>query len=362
MEVARAVIVAGGQALVFSAGGRLVDDLTALGATHINGPAKSKNPWTDFVTNVARLQRIIATYDVDLVHARSRAPAWSALIAARRMGKPFVTTYHGIYSAKSRLKTWYNSVMARGDRVIANSRFTRNHVISTHGTKPEKVTVIYRGVDVEAFDASAVTPERRAALAAAWGVSEMSDTLRLILPARLTVWKGQRVFIEALGLLKARGLGFEAFLVGDAHGRDAYVGALHQAISDLGLTGHVHLVGHCRDMPAAFSLCDIAVTPSIEAEAFGRTAAEAQAMGLPIVASRAAGFVETVAEGVTGLLVEPGSATALAGALETLLRAPKADRLAMGAAGKQRISALFTAQSLQTATLALYQQLLAERP
>jgi glycosyltransferase involved in cell wall biosynthesis len=358
LEVAAAIIDAGGRAIVWSAGGRLVPELEALGGVHVQGPANSKNPLAVFVSNPASLADIIVREKVDIVHARSRAPAWSGLIAARRTKVKFVTTYHGIYSSKSAIKRWYNSVMVRGDAIIANSNFTKQHLIDEHGTSPDKVTVIYRGVDVAAFDPGVIDPAKQAELAQRWGLNWPATRPRIILPARLTDWKGQRVLIAALAKLKAQEYDFEAILVGDSQGRDGYVASLQDQISQSGLSGQVHLVGHCHDMPTAFSLCDFAVTPSTEPEAFGRTAAEAQAMGLPILASDLGGARETVDPRVTGLLSAPGDINALENNLKTMLTMPIAARKAMGAAGYARIRALFTTESLQRDTLALYQRVL----
>jgi glycosyltransferase involved in cell wall biosynthesis len=357
VEVASAIIEAGGRALVFSAGGRLVHELEALGAQHIFGEANSKNPWTVFVANVAKLAQIIEREKVDVVHARSRAPAWSALLAARRTKTPFVTTYHGIYNAKSGLKRWYNSVMARGDLVIANSGYTRDHVLAEHKIDPVKIEVIYRGVAVDAFEPQAVTSKRREELARQWGVQLESPRPRAILPARLTAWKGQKVMLEALGILKVAGVKIDCLMVGDPQGRDVYRAELVQDIRRLGLEGQVHLVGHCNDMPAAFSLADFAVTPSTEPEAFGRTAAEAQAMGLPVIASDLGGARETVEDGVTGFLSPAGNGKALADCIGRLLALSPAETAAMGVAGAMRVRSRFTTRALQSATVSLYQRL-----
>lgn len=357
VEVATAIIEAGGRALVFSAGGRLVHELEAIGAEHIFGEANSKHPWTVFVSNPAKLGKLIVQEKVDIVHARSRAPAWSALLAARRTKTPFVTTYHGIYNAKSGIKRWYNSVMARGDLVIANSGYTRDHILTEHKIAPDKIEVIYRGVDVENFDPQAVSNKDQEALAGQWGIQLLSPRLRAILPARLTAWKGHKVLLEALGILKRRGVEIECLMVGDPQGRDAYRGELSHDIRRLGLDGHVHLVGHCSDMPAALSLADFAVTPSTEPEAFGRTAAEAQAMGLPVIASDLGGARETVEDGVTGFLSPAGDGKALADCIGRLLALSPAQKAAMGAAGAKRVRSLFTTRALQLATIALYQRL-----
>jgi glycosyltransferase involved in cell wall biosynthesis len=358
IEVAQAIVAAGGRALVWSAGGRLLPELEAVGGLHFDGKAASKNPFDVFVSNVARLTHIIKSEGVTIVHARSRAPAWSAMIAARRCNVAFVTTYHGIYNAKSAIKRWYNSIMVKGDAIIANSNFTKAHLIAEHGTDPSQVTVIYRGVDVTSFDPGVVSAQRSAALAAQWGLTHPRTKLRIILPARLTEWKGQTVFIAALGILKREGRDFEAILVGDSQGRDAYAMSLRDQLLREGLEHDVHMVGHCSDMPTAFSLCDLAVTPSTDPEAFGRTAAEAQAMGLPIIASDLGGAKETVDPGVTGFLFAPGDEVALAARLKAVLDMSVAARTAMGAAGFARVRELFTTQSLQRDTLALYQRVL----
>lgn len=357
VEVASAIIEAGGRALVFSAGGRLVHELEAIGAEHIFGEANSKHPWTVFVSNPAKLAKLIVQEKVDIVHARSRAPAWSALLAARRTKTPFVTTYHGIYNAKSGIKRWYNSVMARGDLVIANSGYTRDHILAEHKIAPDKIEVIYRGVDVDNFDPQAVSNKDQEALAGQWGIQLQSPRPRAILPARLTAWKGQKVMLEALGILKRGGLEIECLMVGDPQGRDAYRAELSHDIRRLGLDGHVHLVGHCSDMPAALSLADFAVTPSTEPEAFGRTAAEAQAMGLPVIASDLGGARETVEDGVTGFLSPAGDGKALADCIGRLLALSPAEKAEMGAAGAKRVRSLFTTRALQLATAALYQRL-----
>ncbi len=360
VEVASAIIEAGGRALVFSAGGRLVPELEAIGAEHISGKANSKHPWTVFVSNPTKLAQLIGQEKVDIVHARSRAPAWSALLAARRTHTPFVTTYHGIYNAKSGLKRWYNSVMARGDRVIANSGYTRDHILAEHRIDPGRIEVIYRGVDVNAFAPQAVSDRRRKELASQWGIALESPRPRAILPARLTAWKGHKVMLEALETLNRKGLEIDCLMVGDPQGRDNYCADLGHEIRRLGLEDQVHLVGHCRDMPAAFSLADFAVTPSIEPEAFGRTAAEAQAMGLPVIASDLGGARETVEDRVTGFLSPAGDGKALADCIGRLLALSPAEKAEMGAAGGVRVRSLFTTRTLQSCTISLYQRLVEE--
>lgn len=358
LDVAEALVAAGGTAWVFcEPGGRMEPELLGLGARVLHGPAGSKSPWTMLVANPARIVQVVETEQLGLIHARSRAPAWGALLAARRAGVPFVTTYHGIYNARSGLKRWYNSIMARGDLVIANSQFTADHLIAQHGTERSRVRVIPRGVDLERFDPAAVTPARVESLRQSWGLGAGAGPV-VLLPGRLTGWKGQRPFIRAIGDLARQGLPVTAILAGDAQGRDAYAAELAALAQAEGVGEAVKAVGNCSDMPAAMLLSDVVVCPSLDPEAFGRTAAEAQAMGRPVIASNIGGARETVDPGVTGLLTEPGDVGALAAAIRQLLEAGAETRNAMGRAGRTRVERLFSKQALQRATLAVYAELL----
>jgi glycosyltransferase involved in cell wall biosynthesis len=353
------LVKAGGRALVYSAGGRMVPELERLGGLLRQGPATSKNPYEILVSNANQIADLITSERVDVVHAHSRAPAWSALVATRRTRTPFVTTYHGIYNAKSALKRWYNSVMARGDVVIANSHFTYDYLMAQHGTDPKIVSVIPCGIDVDRFSRAAIKPERIAHWRTRWDLQAETRPI-VMLPARLTHWKGQRVFIEALALLRQRGRDCLGLLVGDAQGRTAYEDGLREQIATLGLQDCVRLVGHCEDMPAALCLADVAVCPSIEAEAFGLTAAEAQAMGVPVIGSDLGGARETIVHGVTGYLSPPGDQKALADHVESLLAMSAEERTGMGARGVEHINAHYSVVGMQAATLAVYHRVVAE--
>lgn len=346
--------------MVASAGGRLEPDLEAAGGELIKLPVHTKNPIT-VVANALRLARIAKARGVNLIHARSRAPAWSALLAARMAGTAFVTTYHGIYNARSAPKRFYNSVMARGDAVIANSEFTREHILRHYNVPPERVVTIPRGADLEVFDADRVSEADVAAVRALWRLAPDDARCVLIAPARLTRWKGQLVLIEALKLVESRRPGaLKAIIAGDAQGRTGYVDEIVTAIEAGSLQDVVVLAGHIRQMPTAFSAADAAVFPVIEAEAFGRGAVEAQAMGVPVIASNIGGYTETVVEGETGFLVPPGNAAALAGAIERMIDLGPESRAMMGKRGRERVRRLYSKTALQTATLALYQRLLHE--
>ncbi|TPG55652.1 glycosyltransferase [Roseomonas nepalensis] len=350
VEIARALVEAGGQALVASAGGPLLPALEAAGGRHVLLPLDRKNP-AALPLQAAALRRLVLSEGVGLVHARSRFPAWAALLAARASGVPFVTTYHGSYNEGFPGKRLYNSVMARGDRVIAISEHIAALVRARHGVGPDRLRVIPRGVDPARFDPAAVDLARLEALRRAWGLPGGRPVV--LLPGRLTRWKGQAVLLRAAALLpEPRPV---IVLAGDAQGRDAYRAELEALAAGLGAT--VRLPGPVEDMPAALLLADLVVHASTEAEAFGRTVIEAQAMGRPVIASDLGGPRETVEEGVTGWRVPPGDPAALAAAIARALARPAEARAAMAAAARAAVLTRYTTRAMQDATLAVYREL-----
>ena len=356
VDVARAVVAAGGRAIVASRGGRMVAELAVCGAEHVDMAVHSKNPVV-MGLNVERLARLIQREGVGLVHARSRAPAWSALAAARRATVPFVTTYHSRVHEKPRLKVFYNSVMVRGDAVIANSNYTAANIRRVHGPEDGRIFTVPRGIDIEAY--ASVTPSRIEALARRWSIGENPGTV-FVHAARLTRWKGQMIAIEAARLLAARGMeDFTLLIVGDAQGRDTYAGELETAIAAAGLEPRVRLAGHGEDMAAAYALCDAVLSPSIEPEPFGRTAVEAQAASRPVIVSDAGGQQETVIEGRTGFRVPPGDAEALADAMAKVMEMGPEARAAMGAAGYENAMTHYSVEAMCGATLDIYARLIA---
>lgn len=361
IDVAHAVVAQGGKALVATKGGRMAARLEADGGRLAQMPAQTKNPLI-MLGNAARLIDLIRREKVSLVHARSRAPAFSALWAAHATRTPFVATYHGVYNAKSNLKRWYNAVMTKGDLVIANSEYTRQHVIAEHGIAPEKVVAIPRGVDLSRFEPGVVGVDRVEALRKAWGVEPGERRLKVLLAGRLTRWKGQGLLVEAMALLKARGDNkILLLLAGDDQGRKSYRAELESAIAAAGLQDAVKLVGHCDDMPAAYLLADLAIAPSLEPEAFGRTAVEPQVMGRPVMASDHGATRETVVPGETGWLVKPGDAEAWAQGLLLACEAGAAGRQAMGQAARTRARRLYSVDAMCEATLNVYARVLEAR-
>lgn len=361
IDVAHGVVAQGGKALVATRGGRMASRLEADGGRLAQMPAQSKNPLV-MLGNAARLIDLIRREKVTLVHARSRAPAFSALWAAHATRTPFVATYHGVYNAKSSLKRWYNAVMTKGDLVIANSEYTRAHVIAEHGIHPDKVVAIPRGVDLSRFEPGFVSAERVEALRKAWGVASDERRLKVLLAGRLTRWKGQGLAIEAVARLKAlNDTRVLLLLAGDDQGRKGYRAQLEHMITQAGLEDSVRLVGHCDDMPAAYLLADLAIAPSLEPEAFGRTAVEPQVMGRPVIAADHGATRETVVPGETGWLAAPGDVEAWAQTLNDACEAGAAGRQAMGMAARARARRLYSVDAMVEATLKVYARVMAAR-
>ncbi len=356
VEIADAITAQGGRALVVSNGGDGAHELKRAGAEHIKLPVHSKNPLVMYA-NIQRLADLMKAEGVDIIHARSRAPAWSAYFAAKRSGIPLVTTFHGTYGAGNALKRRYNSVMARGERVIAISRFIGGHLHKNYGAPANKIRIIHRGVNLDRFDPAKVTAERVTVLASDW---RLEDGLPVVmLPGRLTRWKGQTMFIEAIAKLNRRDI--RCLLVGGDQGRAEYRQELENLVNSHGLGEIVRIVDHCDDMPAAYMLTDVVVSASTDPEAFGRILIETQALGRPIVASNHGGAQETVIEGETGWLFPPGDVDALATLLDQVLNLSGEDRAVLSDKAIANARENFSKQVMCDKTLDVYREILREK-
>ncbi|MBM3602207.1 MAG: glycosyltransferase family 4 protein [Alphaproteobacteria bacterium] len=353
MDLAGALVKAGWTSMVASAGGDHVPGLVRGGSQHFTLPLASKNPWRMW-RNAAALARLIRQHNIDLVHARSRAPAWSAYWACRRTGVPLVTTFHGSYNHQHRLKRRYNAVMTFGQRVIAISGYIRDHIQQIYGTNPAKIRVIQRGVNLDHFDPAKVAAGRMVQLAKEWQLPDGAAVI--MLPGRLTRWKGQLLLLQALARLNRPDVC--TLLVGDDEGRTAYRQELQQHLNDLGLSAQVKLVGRCQDMPAAYRLADVVVVPSLDPEAFGRTMAEGLAMGCLVVAADHGAAPEVLAQGQYGWLFTPGDAEALAAALAKALSLSGNERLSMATTNQAYVAQHFSLKDMAAQTLNVYQELL----
>jgi glycosyltransferase involved in cell wall biosynthesis len=303
--------------------------------------------------NTVALIRLIRQLGVDIVHARSRAPAWSARAAAHATGRRFVTTFHNAYGARNALKRRYNSVMARGDRVIAISDFVADHAASVYGVGRERLRTIPRGVDLEIFDPNRVGAQRIINLARQWRLPDGVPVV--MLPGRLTRWKGGLDFIEAVAKL---GRCDVCCVLAGSEQRPGFRRELEAAIRENGLAGLFRIVEECRDMPAAYMLADVVVSASSEPEGFGRVIVEAQAMGRPVVATDHGGARDTIVPGVTGWLVPPRDPAALAAAISEALSLRVDERQQLARRAMAHIATNFTREAMCSRTIAVYEELL----
>ncbi len=353
IETADAVQFSGHKAIIACEGGSLTQAALRTGAEIITLPLATKSPLS-LRLNARRLEKLIRERKVDLVHAHSRAPAWSAFMATQRTKTPFVTTYHGTYSETVPFKRSYNAVMAKGDRVIAVSEFIAGLIRDRYKLPEEKLRTILGGVDTLRFDPAAVLGDRVARLGGDWRVT-MGEPV-ILLPGRLTSWKGQKLLISALAAMRHKDA--LAVLVGGDQGRSQYQQSLIAHAESLGVAGRLRLVGHYEDMPAALMMADVVVNASTEPEAFGRTVVEAQAMGRIVVAADHGGARETIRPDITGFLFPPGDSAALAAALDRALDMRPDDRVVWGRVARAHVLHHYTIETMQRAVLDVYAELL----
>jgi glycosyltransferase involved in cell wall biosynthesis len=364
LQVAEALVKAGHTALVVSEGGRMVEQLEAAGGRHIALPVASKNPAT-LALNANRLVRLIREHRVDIIHARSRAPAWSALAAARRTSTAFVTTYHSEYSERGRLKNLYNGVMARSDTVIAVSHYMAKLIRERYATPEERIRVIPRAFDPARFDRATLTADRIAAVREQFGAAPQ-DRIAL-LAGRITRRKAQDHLVEAMGILKSQGRPVPLVVLAGEIEKPDFHAALVARAEALGVTDRLRVPGHVADMAAAYVASAVLLNIS-EHEGLPRVALEAQAMGTPVVVSDTGPGREvaltppdTPLEAATGLRVPYADPPRLAEALATLLEGPEDARAAMGERAARHVRSTFTLDRLTSATLDVYRTVLARR-
>ena len=351
VEITQALTNAGWKAVVASAGGPMVREIERAGGVHVTLPLASKNPLV-IHANIGRLAQVIRDHNIDIVHARSRAPAWSARAAAKRTGVHFVTTFHNAYGAENAVKRLYNSVMARGELVIAISGFVADHITAVYGVPRERIRVIHRGVDIKRFDPEKVRAERIIKLMEEWRLPDGMPVV--MLPGRLSRWKGHLVLIEAMVHLNRPAV--QCLLVGA--GSAGYRKAISDAISRSRAPGNFRILDNCNDMAAAYKLADVVISPATEPEGFGRVIVEAQAMGRPVIATGHGGAIETVIDKETGWLVPPGDSEALAKAIARALDLSPEERRAMAARAIEHIRKDFTSDTMAARTIAVYEELL----
>ncbi|MGI4776272.1 MAG: glycosyltransferase family 4 protein [Janthinobacterium lividum] len=307
IEIARKLRHSEFNAFVVSAGGPLIDKLKELEIPHINLKTASKNPFTIW-RNTRLLINIIKEHDIDLIHARSRAPAWSCYMAAKATGKKFITTFHGIYNISGFLKKYYNSIMIEGERIIAVSNYVKQHILENYKVDESKIRVIHRGVDHEYFDMANVSLEQLNKFRGKYNVPV--DVPVILLPSRMTAWKGHISLIEALSRIKH--LNFYCLMVGDLSKHPNFVKRVQAKVKEAKLQSKIQIFGNETDMLKLYGIADIVLSTSIEPEAFGRTIIEGQSMKKLVIATNIGGAVETIDNGVTGFHVNPGDISDLA--------------------------------------------------
>ncbi len=354
LEMGRFLAAEGHHSIVISAGGRLVSTLEKEGSRHVAWRIGKKSPAV--LRYVPLLRRLLVEEGVDILHARSRVPAWVGYAAWRSLSQRtrprFVTTFHGYYSVNG-----YSAVMTKGERIIAVSKAIASHIMERYGIPENRIEIIYRGVDETIFDPEVVAEDRIRSLRQRWGLNGAGPPI-IMLPARLTSLKGHDFFIQSLAMI--RSLNWYALCVGDTGENESYLNRLREMILQQGLENRIRFVGHCDDMPAALMLADVVVSAtSTHAEAFSRIVLEAQAMEKPVVATAHGGSLEAILDRETGWLVEPMNPKAMADALEQAIHDP-ALRQRMGLQAKAWVRRHFTTRNMCRQTLALYNQLLQE--
>ena len=355
VEVADAIVKNGWKSVVISNGGLLTSQLKRVGATIYEVPVHRKNPFSWGATR-RQVKRILQQEGADIVHVRSRAPAWIALPAANSLGIATVSTVHSKFAPANIFKKIYNGKMLKADRVIAISHFVENEIFTHYGKSgvAEKLSVIHRGVDLGMFDPKAVNQRRIIAEVDRLGLPD--DKSIIMLPARATSWKGHEILIQALAQLSDKDA--ILMLLGIEDGPPAYAEKLRTMAVRYGLGARVRIGAGSRDMPAALMLADVVAMPSIKPEPFGRVAIEALAMGRPVVAFRHGGAVESIDEGRTGWLADPLSVDSLAEALQTALSLTPRKRRALAKDARQQMTDQFSKDMMCERTLAVYKSLL----
>tara|TARA_A100001388_G_scaffold264740_1_gene236284 strand:- start:761 stop:1915 length:1155 start_codon:yes stop_codon:yes gene_type:complete len=347
------------ESFIVTSGGELIKFINKKKVKLIRLPVQSKNPILIFLNSIF-LIFIILFYNINIVHARSRAPAWSCLLAAKITGRKFVTTFHGTYNFKSKIKKFYNSVMVRSDLIIAGSNFIFSHIKDNYSEYlmfKRKLLVIFRGINVDFFDQSTKTEDEEKKLLENWGIDENKKII--LLPGRLTSWKGQELFIEAINLVNMQ-LGYEAFyaiILGSDQGRGLYKKKLVRLSEQYRMAKQLRFINHCKDMALAYKVSNIVISSSIEPEAFGRVAVEAQSMEKLIIASNIGGSKETVIDEKTGFLFESGNSKSLSEKIIKALNLEDSALKKIGTEARKNIVKKFNVEKMCFSTYSEYKKL-----
>jgi glycosyltransferase involved in cell wall biosynthesis len=350
LEIAKNIVDAGYNSMVISAGGPMVDSLVESGSEHIELNVASKNPFIMW-KNARKIANVIRNKNVDIVHARSRAPAWSCYMAAKATNIKLITTFHGVYNFKNFIKKFYNSVMTEGEQVIAVSNFVKKHIVENYKVDSNKITVIHRGVNHNEFNKKKNSASKLKSFREKYNVP--ANTPVLLLPSRMTFWKGHTVLIDALEKIKH--LNFYCIMAGDLAKHPAYISRIKEKIHNYKIQNHIQLFGNEPDMIGLYGISDIVLSTSIEPEAFGRTIIEAQAMEKLVIATNIGGACETIQDGANGFHVKPNESVALAQKIEhclSLIGSKQAENMTNNA--RKTASENFSLDKMLKNTLSIY--------
>ena len=348
------------KSFIVTSGGELLKFVDKKKVKIFKLPVQSKNPLLIIINSII-LVGIILLNNISIVHARSRAPAWSCLFATKITGRKFVTTFHGTYNFKNKIKKIYNSVMLRSDLIIAGSNFIFSHIkenYSNYLNDKKKFLVIFRGINVDYFDSSTTLESDEKKLLKQWNIEK--DKKIVLLPGRLTSWKGQEVLIEAVNLINIE-IGYEAFylvILGSDQGRELYKKKLIRLSEQYRMSKQIRFISHCKNMPLAYKVSDIIISASNEPEAFGRVAVEAQSMSKPIIASNIGGSNETVIDEKTGFLFESNNAKSLSEQILRVLNMEETSLKMMGIEARKNVTQRFNVEKMCFSTYSEYKRLL----
>ncbi len=345
---------------IVTSGGPLLKYINKKKVKLIRLPVHSKNPIL-ILFNAIILSILIFVLNITIVHARSRAPAWSCFIATKITRRKFVTTFHGTYNFNNEIKKWYNSVMVRSDLVIAGSNFIFSHIQENYLKyikSDKRYLVIFRGINTDYFNPKKISEKDKNLLKKKWNIDETKKII--LLPGRLTAWKGQEMFIEALNLLKKNSpdIEFKAVILGNEQGRKIYKKKLIRLVEQHRLVNEVIFIDHLELMPIAYEISNVVVSSSIEPEAFGRVSVEAQSMEKPILASDIGGSNETIINNKTGFLFEAGNANSLSSKLSEILNLSEVTLNGIGAEGRKNVKLKFNVEKMCNSTYSEYNKLI----
>ena len=354
IEIATAITKAGFKSYVISAGGKMVAQLAATKTEHILLDVASKNPFKIWL-NAFKIRKIIQNKKIDLVHARSRVPAISAYLACKNTSAKFITTFHGVYSGKSALKKKYNSIMLKGEKIITVSNFIKNHIQTNYNfTDMNRVKTIYRGVDLNEFNLKKVSKTKIATYIKTYQLP--LDKKIILLPARLTEWKGQLFFLEAL--TKVTNKNYHALIVGNIDVHSNYKNKLDNFVKENQLEQQVSFLPAVSDLVNLYHLADIVISASLRPEAFGRTIIEAGAMGKIVIATNHGGAQETIINGKTGFLLAELTNSELAQKIDYILNLNTTQKNNIATNAKTYVRKNFSVAKMQKETINLYKKIL----